>query len=100
MNSILIKKEPVLLLQSKTQTESSTEENKHANPQTNGAEHKKALFYSFKVRFRIRGTQRLFSVSEKQKYCLEFFNDLRTSQNFSCTIFEAYLINSLRFSEV
>ena len=43
MNSILIKKEPVLLLQSKTQTESSTEENKHANPQTNGAEHKKAF---------------------------------------------------------
>ena len=37
MNSILIKKEPVLLLQSKRETESSAEENKHTNPQTNGS---------------------------------------------------------------
>ena len=33
------KKEPVLLLQSKRETESSAEENKHTNPQTNGPEH-------------------------------------------------------------
>ena len=38
MKDLLIKKkEPVLLLQSKTETESSTEENKHANKQTNGS---------------------------------------------------------------
>ena len=36
MKYILIKKkEPVLLLQSMRETESSAEENKHANPQTN-----------------------------------------------------------------
>ena len=36
MKYILIKKkEPVLLLQSKRETESSAEENKHTNPQTN-----------------------------------------------------------------
>ena len=38
MKYILIKnKEPVLLLQSKIETENSAEENKHANPQTNGS---------------------------------------------------------------
>ena len=38
----------------------------------------------------------------RSKYCLEF--SIRTAKNFHrttpCTIFEAYLINSLRFSEV
>ena len=56
-----------------------------------------------------RGTQRLFSVKymfgEANKYCLEIFvtwERLKISRwpYHSCAIFEAYLINSLRFSDV
>ena len=55
----------------------------------------------------IRGTKRLFSILSvwRSKYCLEFsitWGTLKISRwSFhSCAIFEAYLINSLRFSEV
>ena len=54
-----------------------------------------------------RGTQRLFSeniCSNKQTlprifFCLRTAKNFQMNVPFTCTIFEAYLINSLRFSE-